>query len=77
MFELWAKKRPINDLGQTYQFIENFDNKCMIHTMIDMLDKNIYQEAMVIIPAKNNKDVEVVFYQEFPKNYQYVKKKGK
>lgn len=48
MFELWAKKRPINGIGFEYQKICTFDRVEMVYYMVDQLDKNIYQEALVM-----------------------------
>ncbi len=51
MFELWARRRPIEGKGFPYEFILSFEREEYKYTAIDYLDKNIYQEAMII---KNN-----------------------
>ena len=66
--ELWARKRPIEGRGQPYEFIFEFNDTNYSYTAIDTLDKNIYQECMII---DNN---ECVMYVEFEKPY--VKKRG-
>lgn len=47
MFELWARKRPVNGVGSPYEFIFNFDNESYKYTALDTLDESIYQEAMI------------------------------
>ena len=48
MFELWARKRPVDGVGYTYEFIFSFNDESYKYTALDMLDRDIYQEAMVI-----------------------------
>ncbi len=48
VFDLWARKRPINGYGQPYQYIESFDKEEQKFYMMDKLDRNIYQEAMIL-----------------------------
>lgn len=69
MFELWAKKRPIDGYGQKYEWIRNFASESEKYYMCDTLDKNIYEECMVI---ENNR---LIFYKEFPIYKPVVKKK--
>lgn len=59
MFELWAKKRPINGYGQKYEFICNFCNEEEKYYWCDTVDKEIYEEAIII---NNNR---LIFYEEF------------
>lgn len=66
--ELWARKRKIEGKGQPYEFIFSFEDERFSHTAIDTLDKNIYQECMII---NNN---ECVMYVELEKPY--IKKRG-
>ena len=65
--QLWARKRKIEGRGQPYEFIFEFNDLNYSYTAIDTLDKNIYQECMII---DNN---ECVMYVEFEKPF--VKKK--
>ena len=67
--ELWAKRRPINGKGFAYEWICNFDREEQMYYMIDQLDRNIYQECMVV---KNNV---LILYKEF--EIQFVKRKGR
>ena len=67
MFELWGRKRAINGVGSPYEFIFNFNNESYKYTALDTLDRNIYQEAMVV------KDNDCVMYVELQKPY--VKRK--
>lgn len=66
--ELWARKRAVNGVGYPYEFIFEFNDANYSYTVIDTLDKNIYQECMII---DNN---ECVMYVELEKPY--VKKRG-
>lgn len=66
--ELWARKRPIQDKGNKYEFIFSFNDEQYKYTAIDTLDKNVYQECMVT----NNGDC--LIYTEFEKPY--IKKRG-
>ena len=61
MFELWGRKRPVNGVGSPYEHIFNFDNEDYCFTALDTLDRNIYQEAMIV----NNGSC--VMYREFQK----------
>ena len=61
MFELWGKKRPINGYGQQFEWICNFDNEQNKYYMIDTLDREIYQEGMIIEGDR------LVLYRELPK----------
>ena len=63
MFELYARKRPVNGVGSPYEHIFNFDNEDYCFTALDTLDRNIYQEAMI------TKDNSCVMYVEFEKPY--------
>ena len=63
MFELYARKRPVNGVGSPYEHIFNFDNVDYCYTALDTLDRNIYQEAMI------TKDNSCVMYVEFEKPY--------
>ena len=59
MFELWARRRPIEGRGFPYEFISNFEKEEYKYTIIDYLDKEIYQEAMI------TKDEVCIMYVEF------------
>ena len=61
MYELWAKKRPIEGRGYPYEFITWFYNEDMKYCLTDKLDRNIYMECMVV------KDNRCIFYREFEK----------
>ena len=63
MFELYARKRPVNGVGSPYEHIFSFDNEDYCYTALDTLDRNIYQEAMI------TKDNSCVMYVEFEKPY--------
>lgn len=60
--ELWAKKRPIEGYGQKYEFITHLDLQ-QIYSETDKLDREVYQECMVI------EDQRCIFYREFEKTY--------
>ena len=61
MYELWAKKRPVNGRGSPYEWITNFDREEQKFYITDQLDREIYQECSVL------KDGELIFYREFEK----------
>ena len=67
MFELWGRKRVVNGVGFPYEFIFSFDDESYKYTALDTLDRNIYQEAMVV---RGN---DCVMYVELQKPY--VKRK--
>ena len=66
--QLWARKRKIEGRGQPYEFIFEFIDPNYSFTAINILDRNIYQECMII---DNN---ECVMYVELEKPY--VKRRG-
>ena len=68
MYELWARKRPVDGRGYPYEFIFNFDNEEYKYSALDTLDKEIYQEAMVV------KDNSCVMYVEW--EIPFVKRKA-
>ena len=61
MYELWAKKRPLERKGNQYELVDTFYDEQQKNFMIDSLDRSIYMEAMVI------KDKVCILYREFPK----------
>ena len=61
--ELWARKRPIQDKGNKYEFIFSFNDEQYKYTAIDTLDRNIYQEAIIM------KDNNCIMYIKFEKPY--------
>lgn len=63
MFELWAKKRPVDGRGFPYEFIFNFSDESYKYTAMDTLDRSIYQEALIVRSA----DHSCVMYREFEK----------
>ena len=48
MFELWARKRPVDRVGYPYEFIFSFNDESYKYTVLDMLDRDVYQEAMIV-----------------------------
>lgn len=59
MYELWAKRRPINGRGYPYEWICNFEHEKQKFYITDQLDREIYQECSVL------KDGELIFYRDF------------
>ena len=65
MYEVWAKKRPVEGKGFPFEYITSFSNIEQRFSITDRLDRNIYQECLVV---RNNV---CVFYREFEKPYVY------
>ena len=63
MFELWARKRPVEGRGFPYEFIFNFNEESYNYTAMDILDRSIYQEALIVKSVDNS----CVMYREFEK----------
>lgn len=61
MYQLWAKKRPIEGKGFPYEYITSFSNIDQRFYITDQLDREIYQECLVVTRDK------CVFYREFDK----------
>ena len=61
MYELWAKKRPVEGKGFPFEYITSFSNIDQRFYITDQLDREIYQECLVV-----TKDI-CVFYREFEK----------
>lgn len=49
MFELWARKRPVNNTGFPFEYIFSFENESYCYTALDTLDREIYQEALITL----------------------------
>ena len=63
MYFLWAKRRPVEGVGSPYEFIISFEREEEKYYFTDQLDRNIYQECMVV------KDNRCIFYREFDLPY--------
>lgn len=63
MFELWAKKRPINGVGDTYHKILEFEREEQKYYMMDKIDRDKYQEAIIM---EGNR---LVMYREFEEQH--------
>lgn len=61
MYELWAKKRKIDGKGQRYEYITSFEDEMQKFYYMDLLDREVYQEAMII------KNEECTMYRELEK----------
>ena len=61
MYQLWAKKRPVEGKGFPFEYITSFSNIDQRFYITDQLDREIYQECLVV---RNNV---CVFYREFEK----------
>ena len=61
MYQLWAKRRPVEGKGFPYEYITSFSNIDQRFSVTDRLDRALYLECLVI---KNNT---CVFYREFEK----------
>jgi len=48
MYQLWARKRPVDNQESNFEFITEFDDKTQQYCLVDNLDESIYQEAIVI-----------------------------
>lgn len=48
MYQLWARKRPMENQESNFELIAEFDDKIQQYCLVDSLDESIYQEAIVI-----------------------------
>lgn len=48
MYQLWARKRPMENQESNFELIAEFDDKIQQYCLVDTLDESIYQEAIVI-----------------------------
>ncbi|MBR4262576.1 MAG: hypothetical protein IKQ35_04355 [Bacilli bacterium] len=69
MYELWARKRPVDGVGSQYELVSTFENEKSIYSEVDKLDRNIYQKAIV-----SDDNHSCILYREF--EYVPVKKIG-
>lgn len=69
MLELWARRWPVAGVGSAYEYITSFSNIEQRFSITEKLDRNIYQECMII---RNN---QCIFYREFEKPYVYKLRK--
>ncbi len=63
MYSLWARKRLIDGKGFPYEFIFDFKDESFKYTALGKIDKNVYQEAMIV------KDNKCIMYVELEKPY--------
>ena len=71
MYEIWAKRRPVQGKGSPFEYITSFYNFDKRFYLTDQLDRNIYQECLVV-----NNNV-CVFYREFEIPYTYKLRRKK
>ena len=69
MYELWARRRPVEGRGYPYEYITSFSRQEQFYYITDQLDRDVYQECMIIL------DNVCVFSREFEKPYVYRKAK--
>lgn len=73
MYELLAKKRPVNGCGTPFEMICFFRDYDYRFTAIDLVDREIYQEALII-----DDDYRCIMYVEFDKEFKRKREsKGK
>lgn len=60
MFELWARKRPVDGMNKQFELIITFDDYNYRFTALDFIDRNIYQEALIV-----NEEQRCIMYVEF------------
>lgn len=63
MFELLAKKRVIDGVGDTYHKILEFEREEQKYYMMDKIDREEYQEAMIMECNR------LVMYREFEEQH--------
>lgn len=61
MYQLWAKRRPVEGKGFPFEYITSFSNIDQRFYITDQLDREIYQECLVVTRDS------CVFYREFDK----------
>lgn len=69
MYSLWAKKRPVDGVGSPYEWICNFENEQAKFYMMDKIDRDKYQEAII---TEGNR---LVMYREFEEQHTRVRRR--
>ena len=69
MFSIWARKRPVNGVGYPFEWICNFENEQAKFYLTDQLDREIYEECLVMEGRR------LVLYREFEKPHNRIKKR--
>ena len=70
MFEIWARKRNDNGRGGgKFEWICNFENEQAKFYLTDQLDREIYEECLVMEGRR------LVLYREFEKPQNRIKKR--
>jgi hypothetical protein len=67
-YELWARKRPIEGQGFPYERLAIFYDESNKYYMLDTIDKNTYQEGM-ILRTEYQEEPNCVLYVEFDKPF--------
>ena len=65
MFELWARKRTTEGVGSSFELIFPFEDYNYRFTAVDLLDRNVYQEALIV-----NEEQRCIMHVEFEKPLQ-------
>lgn len=52
MYELWARRRNGEGLGSSYECLETFNRKEEVFYRLDCVDKEEFQEAIVLLDGK-------------------------
>lgn len=60
MFELWARRRTTNGQGSPFEKIMSFEDYNYRFTALDFVDRNIYQEALIV-----NEEQRCIMHVEF------------
>lgn len=71
MFELLAKKRVIDGVGDTYHKILEFEREEQKYYMMDKIDRDKYQEAIIM---EGNR---LVMYREFEEKHIIIRSRRK
>lgn len=69
MYSLWARKRPVNGRGFPYEWLLDFEREDNKYYVTDLLDREIYQECMVLEGER------LILYREFDIPYKVRRKR--
>lgn len=70
MFELWARKRPVDGINKQFELIITFDDYNYRFTALNFVDSTIYKEALIV-----NEEQHCIMYVEFEEGLKRTRNK--